>query len=136
MGLNWFQKQARKAGDAVGDAVDWAGENIKPAGRRAKEDAEDAIAGMEAGQLAIDQAAANALPDEFDLLIREAMFSALDRKPVSDRQATFTAGPRGLEGPAGAASDLTVPGSLPAKDFEDMLLYDLTNSAPKSKRGR
>jgi hypothetical protein len=125
------------AGDAVADAVDWAGENIKPAGHSAKEAAEEASAGMEAAvaQAAAAQAAANALPDDFDLLIREAMFSALDRKPVSDRQATFTAGPRGLEGPAGAASDLTVPGSLSPQDKENMDLYDLAQASRPVRRG-
>jgi len=45
------------------------------------------------------QARANAKPDEFDLLIREAMFSLLDEKQLSDRQKTFSVGPRGLTGP-------------------------------------
>jgi hypothetical protein len=125
MGLNPLQKLARKAGDAVGDAVGRA-----TGGWLGNPEHGTTIAGVDyydimVTQPAAAQAAANALPDDFDLLIREAMFASLDKKPVTARQSTFTAGPRGLEGPAGAAADLTVPGSLPSdKDDEDLYLTD------------
>ena len=58
------------------------------------------------------QDVANLLPDEFDLLVREAMYSAV--KSESARTATFTTGPRGIEGPMKniAQAKARVPGEM------------------------
>jgi hypothetical protein len=83
----------REVVDPVVDAV---------TGRGQREEAEKVKAeAAAAGEAAADRTrwlAGGGMPDEFDLLLREAMFAATgDEK--SARARTFTTTPRGIQGP-------------------------------------
>ena len=101
----------------VEDIVNWADDSVgstrrERRTRQAEYDAQHAPGGQFQDPESAALLAANKLPDDFDLLIREAMFAAA-KPETSARAATFTTGPRGLEGPLAGVESLSeaVPGS-------------------------